>query len=227
MDRRRMRARLAPVAALIALIMQAPVQVTASDPVRVMPLGDSITDGAAIPGGYRVRLGQLLGTTGVPVDFVGTLQNGPAELADRDHEGHSGSRIDQLAAEAAAWVHRAQPDVVLLLAGTNDIWQRHGLAGAPQRLLGLLTSVHRAAPEARIVVSTLPPCPDRAIEREQFNAALPAVVAEARAAGIPALLTPAGSALTVDDLYDGVHPNASGHEKLAAGFYHAVRVSTT
>jgi lysophospholipase L1-like esterase len=31
-----------------------------------------------------------------------------------------------------------------------------------------------------------------------------------------------GSALTPDDLYDGVHPNATGYDKLGAAFYSAL-----
>src|SRR5690349_12885605 len=64
--------------------------------VRVMPLGDSITDGFNVPGGYRVGLWQRLVSGGFSVDFVGTGFNGPASLGDHDHEGHSGFRIDQI-----------------------------------------------------------------------------------------------------------------------------------
>ena len=69
----------------------------AAPPIRVLPLGDSITDGAGAPGGYRLRLYQLLTNAGFNVDFVGTLtDNGAPGLPDPDHEGHSGWRIDQI-----------------------------------------------------------------------------------------------------------------------------------
>ncbi|MCP5545455.1 MAG: hypothetical protein H7A49_16285, partial [Akkermansiaceae bacterium] len=45
-------------------------------PVRIMPLGDSITQGccsgSAVEGGYRNRLHDLLDSAGYTVDFVGT-----------------------------------------------------------------------------------------------------------------------------------------------------------
>ena len=58
--------------------------------VRIMPLGDSITEGseglAPIQGGYRTKLYQLLTAAGFNVDFVGTLSdsNLNPDLPDRD-----------------------------------------------------------------------------------------------------------------------------------------------
>ena len=62
-----------------------------STPIVVMPLGDSLTDGYNIPGGYRIDLVSRLDADDLDVDFVGSLRNGPSSLRDRDHEGHSGS----------------------------------------------------------------------------------------------------------------------------------------
>jgi hypothetical protein len=64
--------------------------------VRVMPLGDSITEGTQVPGGYRIGLWQRLNTNGYRVDLVGSQFNGPTSLGDHDHEGHPGWRIDQV-----------------------------------------------------------------------------------------------------------------------------------
>src|SRR3982751_4842369 len=63
--------------------------------VRVMPLGDSITEGTQVPGGYRIGLWQRVSSNGYRVDFVGSQFNGPSNLGDHDHEGHPGWRIDQ------------------------------------------------------------------------------------------------------------------------------------
>src|SRR5688572_17581059 len=72
--------------------------------VRVMPLGDSITEGTQVPGGYRVGLWQRLSGAGYRVDFVGTQFNGPAALGDHDHQGHPGWRIDQIDANITGWL---------------------------------------------------------------------------------------------------------------------------
>src|SRR6267143_5836411 len=63
-------------------------------PIRILPLGDSITHGWIVPGGYRLPLYQLLTNAGYNVDFTGTqADNGAPALPDPDHEGHSGWTI--------------------------------------------------------------------------------------------------------------------------------------
>ena len=62
---------------------------------------------------------------------MGTLQNGPAALADRNHEGHSGWRIDEIHASIDGWLTTYQPEVVLLLIGTNDVTQDYQVSTAP------------------------------------------------------------------------------------------------
>src|SRR5688500_15993420 len=75
-------------------------------PVRIMPLGDSITFGAggtANLGGYRGPLYTLLTNAGYNVDFVGTQTGNSSGVPDQDHQGHSGWRIDELDSNIAGW----------------------------------------------------------------------------------------------------------------------------
>src|SRR5689334_1660791 len=102
--------------------------------VRVMPLGDSITEGTQVPGGYRIGLWQRLAGAGYRVDFVGSQVNGPAALGDHDHQGHPGWRIDQIDANVTRWLATTGARTVLLHIGTNDVLQNYNLAGAPGRL---------------------------------------------------------------------------------------------
>src|SRR5439155_9431122 len=84
-------------------------------PVRVMPLGDSITFGVGSSTGssYRAALwDRLVGQAGYAVDYVGSQRSGA--LPDTDNEGHSGWRIDQIASNVDGWLATYQPDVVLL-----------------------------------------------------------------------------------------------------------------
>ncbi|KAA9372941.1 GDSL family lipase, partial [Microbispora cellulosiformans] len=89
--------------------------------VRVMPLGDSITEGTQVPGGYRIGLWQRLAAGRYTVDFVGSQYNGPGNLGDHDHEGHPGWRIDQIDANITGWLRSYTPRTVLLHIGTNDV----------------------------------------------------------------------------------------------------------
>ncbi|MFE4822216.1 ricin-type beta-trefoil lectin domain protein [Streptomyces sp. NPDC056704] len=77
-----------------------PASATSTTPLRGMPLGDSITwgVGSSTDNGYRGPLWDKLAADGHPLDFVGTLRGG--SMSDPDNEGHSGYRIDQIAALA-------------------------------------------------------------------------------------------------------------------------------
>jgi Ricin-type beta-trefoil lectin domain-like len=108
----------------IGVVTQTGVAAAESDGgARVMPLGDSITEGTQVPGGYRIGLWQRLSAAGYRVDFVGTQFNGPSGFGDYDHEGQPGWRIDQIDANITGWLGTAAPRTVLLHIGTNDVLQ--------------------------------------------------------------------------------------------------------
>jgi lysophospholipase L1-like esterase len=192
--------------------------------VRVMPLGDSITDGVGVTGGgsYRVGLWQRLANAGIATDFVGSLSNGPASLGDHDHEGHSGWRIDQIDANITGWIQQSNPRTILLHIGTNDIGQNYDVANAPARLSALIDKIRADAPQVQLFVAQLIPTANAANEQktQTFNAALPAIIAQK---GPLTHLVDMHSAITTADLADGLHPNAAGYDKMAAKWYSALQ----
>jgi len=193
--------------------------------VRVMPLGDSITEGTQIPGGYRTGLWQRVAGAGYRVDFVGTQFNGPAALGDHDHQGHPGWRIDQIDATIAGWLRTAGPRTVLLHIGTNDILQNYNVSSAPSRLSALVDRITAAAPTADVFVATIIPLASANQEAaaRTFNAALPGIVQSKVNSGKRVHLVDMHAALTTADLIDGIHPTAGGYDKMAATWYAALR----
>jgi lysophospholipase L1-like esterase len=185
--------------------------------LKILPLGDSITDGRTVPGGYRAPLWPQLTAAGIRVDFVGSRQSGPADLPDRDHEGHPGLRIDEIDADVTKWVNAAYPRVVLIHLGTNDVIQDYRLDGAPERLRLLVEHVRGTAPDADVYVASLIPIEDPAAEARaaKYNAALPGLLG---AMGPKVHFVDMHAALTVADLADGVHPNQGGYAKMAAAW---------
>ncbi|WP_229924658.1 SGNH/GDSL hydrolase family protein [Streptomyces sulfonofaciens] len=191
--------------------------------VRIMPLGDSITDGfTPYPGGYRVNLWQRLAAGGYRVDFVGSLTNGPAALGDHDHEGHSGWRIDQLDANIVNWLNATDPRTVLLHIGTNDINQNYDVAHAPDRLSALIDHILGTKPGVELFVAQIitEQGEPHASMVNTYNAAIAGVV---RSKGSHVHLVDMHSALTAADLADGVHPSKAGYDKMAPVWYDALR----
>jgi lysophospholipase L1-like esterase len=193
--------------------------------VRVMPLGDSITEGTQVPGGYRIGLWQRLTAGGYRVDLVGSQFNGPAALGDHDHEGHPGWRIDQVDANIAGWLAATTPHTVLLHLGTNDVLQNYNLSTAPNRLSTLIDHITAGAPNAEVFVATIIPLSSASQEAaaRTFNAAIPGIVSGKAAAGKHVHVVDMHAALTAADLIDGIHPTATGYDKMAATWYAAAR----
>ncbi|WP_436764268.1 ricin-type beta-trefoil lectin domain protein [Streptosporangium sp. V21-05] len=200
----------------------APAQAESNGGVRVMPLGDSITDGFNVSGGYRVGLWQRMVSGQYTVDFVGSGFNGPASLGDHDHEGHSGWRIHDLDANIVGWLRNSAPRTILLHIGTNDMGQNYDVAGAPGRLSALIDKIRANAPVVELFVAQIVPAGDPSLEARirTFNAALPGIVAQK---GPMTHLVDMHSGFTTADLADGLHPNAGGYDKMAARWFSALQ----
>jgi lysophospholipase L1-like esterase len=229
MRRRRRNALAAALATVLAVLgaltPAAAARAESNGGVRVMPLGDSITEGTQVPGGYRIGLWQRLAAGGYRIDFVGTQYNGPASLGDHDHEGHPGWRIDQIDANIGGWLSSASPRTVLLHIGTNDVLQNYNLAGAPGRLSTLIDHITAGAPSADVFVATIIPLASASQEAavRTFNAAVPGIVQSKVNAGKHVHLVDMHSVLTAADLTDGIHPTAAGYDKMATAWYAALR----
>jgi lysophospholipase L1-like esterase len=207
----------------------APVQaVNAPAPLRVMAVGDSITQGSAGDFTWRYRLWQLLGQQSVSVELVGpdrTLLGGSTDYADPNfptaHDAAWARRIADEAGRIADQVAAFSPDVLLVMLGANDLisgtWQ--GGAG-PANLTALAANARSARADVALVVSELPPsCSDdyeRA--RPQANAELRATVDALSTAESPAAVASIEPSYAVlSDTYDCIHPSPTGEMKIAVG----------
>jgi lysophospholipase L1-like esterase len=200
-------------------------------PVRIMPLGDSITQGCcsgtSSEGGYRNRLHTLLSGAGYTVDFVGTEtdSNNPS-LPDRDHQGMAGYQIDAIRSVIGLSMKAvAQPDLILVHVGTNDFTSGAGVAVVQNRLINLINDLSTLRPHARILVASPIIRTDAApLETAQnsFALALPQIVSDQAALGRKVHYVDLHSALDPGDLNDGVHPNPGGYDKMADAWFAAI-----
>lgn len=203
----------------------APPPVPTGRPIRVMPLGDSITAGYPTADGYRLELWDRAQAAQLAIQYVGSETSGDASLPDPHHEGHPGWTIDQIDASVAGWLAAAQPDVILLMIGSNDVFQQLDLAGAPARLSTLIQHIGAALPTARLVVSSIPPqrTTDRLGNVAAFNAAIPGVVQALAQAGQLVTFTDNGGQLLLSDISsDNLHPLPSGYLELGDRWFTAL-----
>ena len=195
----------------------------ASRRFKVMPIGDSITEGYNVVGGYRRYLKEDLNAAGSDMDFVGSLFGGPGE-GDWEHEGHRGSHIQDIADNVALWLRAYRPDVVLLMIGTNDIVDRipYGAAG---RLSSLIDTISTEQPTATVLVASIPPLADPPFNLDvmAYNASIPSVVAGKQASGQSVRFVDINRALTIADLDGTIHPTADGYSKIASAWFNELR----
>jgi lysophospholipase L1-like esterase len=203
------------------LLAVGPASAESNGGVRVMPLGDSITDGLNVPGGYRIELWQKLVAGGYKIDFVGSQFNGPPSLGDHDHQGHSGWTIAQIDANVVNWLRATTPRTVLLHIGTNDMFSQS--AGAPQRLSALIDKITNTAPDAEVFVASIIRLNGADSQVRTYNAAIPGIVQSRVNAGKRVHFVDMYPALGAADLADGVHPNAGGYAKMATVWHNALR----
>lgn len=207
-----------------------PIRRIGNEPFTVMPLGDSNTDGANIPGGYRIPLKTLMNNAGRSTDFVGSMSNGP--LTDREHEGHNGYRIDEIHfgrpgvdSGVNQWLPVYQPREILLMIGTNDVLQNHAVADADDRLRALVQRIFELRPDAEVFLATIPPTRhDCSLLRcdaqiATFNAAIPSIVNQFAAQGRLIWFVDNSDVTKSDISNDFIHPNGTGYSKIADNFW--------
>jgi hypothetical protein len=106
---------------------------------KIMPFGDSITDGynSNTPGGYRVELFRLAHSAGKNITFVGSGYNGPDTVDGvafpHNHEGHSGWTIARAGGRSgistlvATIMPQYSPHIVLLMIGRPHYSKTNGI----------------------------------------------------------------------------------------------------
>lgn len=210
--------------------------------VRILPLGDSITEGAkAELGGYRWPLFNLMVDAGYVFEFVGSLRTGsPSGMPQPWHEGHGGYQVEsedggaQLEGSVVQLALGSyQPDVILLLAGANDLYWPDTLDPdkTSAQYARLLAQIFALSPDAGVVASPVPwkfNVPSDQVAA--FNSHVQAVVEGFADAGYRVAWV-AGMTDAVDagpeNLTDGIHPSQPAYERMAEQWFEVLNSVTT
>ena len=198
-------------------------------PVRILVVGDSMTQGSAGDWTWRYRLWQHLTEHRVAFDLVGprddlwdNVTGGFGSHAyvdpdfDADHAARWGMSMTFPDDSISDLVADYDPDVVVEMLGVNDL---QFLGQRPEDLEGVLrrfvADARSVSPDVDVVLTRLPqPWLDAV---PSFNDRVDALAAELTTADSRVVSAQADAGLVrAEDTWETYHPNATGDVKIAA-----------
>lgn len=219
----------------IELINSASLRVQ-PEPLRIMPLGNSITQGSSTTYTYRYSLWKKLIDDGVQFDYVGSQttnnEGNPSyppyqgRSFDPENEGHWGWRADEIAQHLPAWLAGNRPDIVLLHAGTNDLLQSQSVTETGDDIRNIIDILRTSNPSVKILLAKL--IPNANTDVAPLNAVIGQIVTEKNTTTSPVVLVDQYTGFSAaQDTYDGTHPNTGGEEKMAEKWRQAIATLLT
>ncbi|KAI1394110.1 carbohydrate esterase family 3 protein [Hypoxylon trugodes] len=193
--------------------------VLAQEKLKIMPLGDSITEITC----WRAKLWDDLKANNLTdkIEFVGSVNNTQkCDTADSDfkkqhHEGHSGYlAIDIAYDHIDTWLNDTQPDIVMFMLGTDDIAKGRRLEDVVEAYTNMVKSMREINQYMKIIVDTVVPLPANMNPVKRLNDMIPDWAAEQNTTDSP---------VYVNDIYpfpntylkDGIYPNEEGEDTIA------------
>jgi lysophospholipase L1-like esterase len=194
--------------------------------LNILPFGDSLTAGENTDaGGYRGYLFDKLQVAGVSIQFVGGRHNrgpmGPPTNQD-NHEGYPGNYTYNLS-DYVEYMN-FQPDVILLMAGTNDVLS-DGVTTDENvaSLNALIEKILLKWDQKHLVVAKIPRnnLEGKSTIMIDYNAAIDGLVAQRVAQGHKVSVVDMFAVINPEDI-DLLHPTESGYQKMAEEWFKAI-----
>ncbi len=200
--------------------------------IKIMPLGDSITQMNSSYNSFRRPLWHLLQNAGYDVDFVGSENKNdlnsdpPDQDFDMDHEGHWGWRTDQILEQLDSWAATYLPDIVLIHLGSNDIAQHQSVSSTILEIGQVIDKLRDANSDVHIYLAQLIPLirQDTIVPGiAEFNSDVITLAGQKHIPQSPVIVVDHWTGFSSSqDSFDGIHPNESGEERMANNWYSAL-----
>jgi acetyl esterase len=212
---------------LLALFLALRVPVTAGEQkiYRIMPVGDSITEGGKTFSNYRYPLWEKLFAAGYLVEFVGS-RTSESRVGPLPHEGHGGKNAEFLVGAVEKYFRTNTADMVLIHAGHNHTNTEAPIRGIVAATEAMIRTARSANP--RVIVLVAQVIPSGKLPKYEYIPELNGELAKLAArlntpqSPIVAVNQAEGFDWRTDTIADHVHPNARGAEKMAAKWFAAL-----
>jgi len=206
-------------------------------PVKVMPLGDSITFGSYGAGflgrgGYREILARKCVKENLSIDFVGTLHYPENAGFDSDNNGLCGWRANQINDSIKVWILKCRPQIILLQIGVNDIIQGASVDTTVARLDKLIFNIHASDTNIELYTASIMNVLDSNLYKvkmsmvDEYNMKIEKLVNKHSASGMKIYFADIKSLSALGDLdfhKDRLHPNDMGYSKMADAWWSVLK----
>ena len=214
-----------PVAALLGCLMIGASALAAQEVYRIMPVGDSITEGGGTFANYRLPLWEKLFTAGYLVEFVGSRRS-ETRIGSLRHEGYGGKNAEFLAGAMERNFRTNSADIVLIHAGHNHTNAEAPVRGIVSATEAMIRTARSVNPKVAVLVAQV--IPSGKLPKYEYitelNLELGKLARRLHGAQSPVLAVnmAEGFDWQTDTIADRVHPNARGAEKMAAKWFAAL-----
>ncbi len=199
--------------------------------IRILPLGDSITQANDQNLSYRYWLWNNLAEQNIAADFVGTQDSNHEgnpdypPTFDLNHQGHWGWRTDEVLEKLPQWLQHYRADISLVHLGTNDCLKNQPVEETLAELEQIVTLLRQDNPNIDVIFSPLGPTTWKGSEcLTKINQGLKQIVSRLHTSDSHVLLAEFKQPLDPQSqLYDGLHPNAEGEQVIADMWSSAIR----
>jgi len=221
------------IAPLVQQFMDAPPL----HPVKIMLIGDSITEGLDSSGSYRRYLDGMLRKNGHLIDLVGSRNKHHDNRTepdsyqyDVDHEGHWGKDSMWMAENMPRLLTGNVPDVAVIHLGTEDVVSSKAAAGPladgiVRNINQVIEALRAKNGNVQIVLSKVIPAKGKEEAIHLLNEKISQYAGSRSTSRHPVVLADPANGFDIarDLTTDGVLPNASGAKKMAVAFASAIQ----
>ena len=192
---------------------------------RIMPVGDSITEGGSSFSNWRQPLLEKLRAAGYKIEYVGSRKS-PSPIGDLAHEGYGGKNSGFLAATIPGNFRKHPADIVLLHAGHNQFADQKPVPQMLKDTESLILNFRKVNPKVTVLLAQ--PITSGKLPKYSYLPELGSeLVPLAKRLDSPAsriLIVPQAEGFdpAKDTVADLVHPNASGAAKMTDRWFEAL-----
>lgn len=213
---------------LFVLFSMVSVGAWSDEPLRILSIGDSITQADQETYSWRYFLWKQAIEAGHAIDLVGPFTSNyggnpewpkvKGKAFDQDHSSQWGWTANKVAEHLPMWLEKVDADVALIHLGTNDLLLGQGVGSTVKDLSEIIGILRKDNPKMRILVAQIIP----SASSRDFTGFNQALIAAGKEWSTPESLVEIVDCFTGFDVndwtYDGLHPLWAGDEFIAKRF---------